>query len=110
MTCSPEFPKSIPFDCVMEIISDIRNPSENWMDLLEKSSWVIGSCVSVLGKQQIFGSNVLSKTNIKTLANDVEKLIKDSEVKGFGFSIDPALVMMILQLVLKWLVSRKSRN
>lgn len=108
MACSPQFAESIPFECVMEIISDIRNPSENWMDLLEKAAWVLGSCVSVLGKKQVYGTHTQHKVGIKTLANKVEAGLMQHSTKGvYGLEIDPALIMMIIQLILKWLSSRK---
>ena len=103
MACAPQFEGNLQFECVREIIAEIRAPSGQWLQVAKKAAWVLGCAIEMIDGQVVpFGGP--KSDDLESLANEVEAKIGSGVV---SFALDPSLVALIIELILAFLRSRK---
>lgn len=110
MSCEPKFVPGFDFDCVKDIISDVRAGKVS-VASAQKALWVAGGAVALFAPAGPIGP-FASPVAGEVADMSAEELCDALEAKGQGFgadvaAIDPATVLMIIQLVWKILQNWK---
>lgn len=101
MACEPNFPDEIPFDCALEIVRSIAGggvPGDG--TLAVKGLWVAGAIVKKFGPPP---------EEVTLAADDVQSCERNLAYAEDVASIPPAVWMMLLNILLKWLEGKLSR-
>lgn len=104
MSCEPKFVKEIDWDCVKELISHVREGKVS-VCCVEKGLWVAGCALSMFAKDEEspvpFGSSVEADRSVEDLCDAIEAAIPAEGVIQGPAQLDPATILMIVQLVWK---------
>lgn len=101
MSCEPNFPDEIPFDCALEIVRAISSggvPGDG--SLAVKGLWVAGSLIKKFGPPA---------DSVTLSVDDVESCERNLAYAESVASIPPAVWMMLLNILLKWLEGKLSK-
>lgn len=95
MSCVPAFSPGLDFDCVKDIIADVRSGSVG-VATVQKALWVAGNASAFFQPPVIGSSGDLS---LEEVADELDKAMafKSNEPA----KVDPATVILVLQLVWK---------
>lgn len=104
MACTPQFDSAIQFECVKDILAAIRNPTGDWKANGKKAAWVLGCALELFDGSETPPIVVAADTSLEDLAAQVEDSIGSDVTTQ---AINPALVALIIELILKFLASRK---
>lgn len=110
MACEPKFEPAFSFECIMEIISDVRSGSVSTATV-QKGLWIIGNGLASIGPRPIgpLGPTMqeVSDMPIEDICTSLETryLVAGSEPSA---AIDINTIMLIAQLVFKLLKNLKS--
>jgi|GEM_PF-3142403 len=108
MSCDPKFVKEIDWDCVKELIAHVRSGKVS-VCCLEKGLWIAGCALSLFSKDDSvpvpvpvpFGESVEADRSLEGLCDAIEASVPvEGAIQGPA-SLDPATVLMIIQLVWK---------
>lgn len=110
--CIPKFDSVINFDCVRDIIADVRAGTVSTASI-QKGLWVVGSVLNVFTKAPVIAALDDDKTSLQ-IANELESLLDSTPIVAQGtgsgqpvsLSIDPALIFQIIQLIIKLLQNK----
>lgn len=108
MACSPNFDSGLNFECVLDIIKDVRANAVTTATV-QKGLWVVGSLLNSSSKiPMVAQDSGEEEQDIFALCDDIEALIESAKnpdpqvVQGPGpAAIDPLMVISIIQLLLK---------
>jgi len=107
MACSPNFDSGLNFECVLDIIKDVRANAVTTATV-QKGLWVVGSMLNSSSKIPMAVQGDDEDVCIEDLCDDIEALIESAKnpdpqvVQGPGpAAIDPLMVISIIQLLLK---------
>lgn len=96
MSCVPAFSPGLDFDCVKDIIADVRSGAIGVVTV-QKALWVAGSAVALFQPAPV----TLSDKSLEEVAEDLDKAL--SVRASEQAQLDPATIIMIIQLVWKLL-------
>jgi hypothetical protein len=97
MTCQPVFEKKISFECVQDLIADVRSGTVT-VETAKKGLWLAGCGMEFFAPKAPIGDVDLADLTDEELCDAIEVAVK--VVKADDKSqIDPATVLMIIQLV-----------
>lgn len=106
MACQPMFEKTLNFECVQDIISDVRNKNVT-VGTIKKGVWVLGCGLEFF--QPVPIGEEESEKSAEELCDAIEvslKVVRDHE--NDSAKIDPATLWMIAQLV--WTLIKELRK
>jgi hypothetical protein len=99
MACEPMFEKALSFECVRDIIADVRAKSIS-VETIKKSLWTVGCGVEYFSPSMppVIGSE--EDLTIEELCDKLESAItiQSSEEPA---KIDPATILVLVQLFWK---------
>jgi|LauGreDrversion4_2_1035121.scaffolds.fasta_scaffold10027_16 hypothetical protein len=109
MACTPKFDSGFSFECLREIIADVRSGSVS-LSTVQKGLWVLGSAMQNFSPTPgLFGDE--PDMSEEELCNSLEAVAFPTE--GYGDdpakAIDPATVILIAQLVWKLIQQLKKK-
>ena len=109
MACQPKFDAAIQWECVSAIIAQIRNPGGNWQEILSQALWAAGCAQALLGPSHGPLMTASAVLTVEELSEQVSARmpLMESEHRVAATSIDTATIIMIVQLILKFLASRR---
>jgi hypothetical protein len=109
MSCNVTFDKSMGFECVQDIILDVRNNRIS-VDTVKKGLWVLGCNIEFFSPRQVIGNFEENKT-LEQLCDEVEASLPQ---QGFGSeeqeSGNPLIWIGIAQLVWQIIQSLRDRR
>lgn len=98
MACSPKFENKIPFDCIMQIITDVRNGTSKPLTIGMNAMWVLGCIGQTLGGLPEEDPVVAAMDN-QQMAEQLSEQIGGDEISVAA--LDPATWAMLIQLLLR---------
>lgn len=104
-----KFEAQLDFECLKDIIADIRKGAVS-LDTAKKGLWVAGCALELYSPSNlpiIAESSVEADRSLMALADELEALIPAEGAVQAPVTIDPATVIMIVQLVWKLIQSLK---
>ncbi len=109
MACTVNFSNDLPFECIMEIVADIRS-SKLDLDTLSKALWVSGCATSALTKTAKIPEepHLFEAIDISSIPDDVDHIANALEdclptTSITAWKPNPDNWRMILELLLKLL-------
>lgn len=104
MSCDPKFVKEIDWDCVKELIAHVRSGKVS-VCCVEKGLWIAGCALSFFGKDDSvpvpFGASVEADRSLENLCDAIEASVPVEGAFQSPSNLDPATILMIIQLVWK---------
>lgn len=112
MSCGVNFDKVLSFDCIQEIILDVRNNSIT-AETVKKGLWALGCGVEFFAPKQLIGDDSEENKTIEQLCDDLEMAmspvvfgVEQSEEEKAN--LNPLVWISLAQLV--WQVIKTLRN
>ncbi len=103
MSCEPQFVGQLDWVCLKAVIDDVRGGKVS-VSTVSKGLWVAGCAVELLGAWElpkVFGDSVEADRSVTDICDELESHIPvEGAVQGPA-QIDPATILMIVQLVWK---------
>lgn len=112
MACTPKFGNGLEFECLREVIADIRSGTAS-VATVQKGLWILGSALGTfVSVPPVFGdSEVVEDADLETLCNQVESVTLTQNTFGddSAKAVDPATIILIAQLVWKLIQQLKKK-
>ena len=112
MACTPKFGTGLDFECLREVIADIRSGTAS-VATIQKGLWILGSALGTfVSVPSVFGdSPVAEDADLETLCNQVESVTLTQSTFGDdpAKAVDPATIILIAQLVWKLIQQLKNK-
>jgi hypothetical protein len=110
MACEPKFVGGFDFACVTELIADVRAGSVS-VGTIQKGLWVVGNALSFFSPDKPVGpfASVASEEVAWMSVSELCDALEAKQPAGAmdAAAIDPATILMIVQLVWKLIQALK---
>lgn len=110
MACEPRFEAKLDWDCVKELISDVRNNNVG-LCCVTKGLWIAGCAVAIIDSDTNsgpFGYTVTLDTSVEDICNSLELMIPKEDVAMDSGKLDVNTLVLLVQLVWKLIQSLKN--
>lgn len=112
MACNPSFGSGLDFECLREIIADIRSGNVS-VSTVQKGLWILGCALGTfVSVPPVFGDQPSEQdADLETLCNQLESvaLTRNTYADDPAKAVDPATIILIAQLVWKLLQQLKKK-
>lgn len=110
MSCSANFDKTLSFECIQEIILDVRSNAVS-VETVKKGLWALGCTVEFFSPRQIIRGDEEEKT-MEQLCDELEAMLP---AQGFGSdendkSGNPLIWISLASLVWQVIMSLRNKN
>lgn len=112
MACTPNFDTTVNFECIRDLISEVRTKTITTASI-QKALWVVGGILNVTSVVPIFGtpigeSGAWMDTDVSTdeLVETIDAMLDHTPIVFTGSSgpqLDPALIFAIVKLIFQLL-------
>jgi len=112
MSCTVNFDKTIGFDCIQDIILDVRN-GKITVDTVKKGLWALGCSVEFFSPRQLIGDSLNQEE--KTMEQLCDELEAALPAQGFGSEEEdkagnPLVWISLASLIWQVIVTLRNRN
>lgn len=100
MACAPKFEPGVKWDCIKEIIAEVRGGGTS-LATAKKLAWVIGCAID-----QFDGETSTVQVEVPETADGCADRLSEIENQPSTQAVNPELIAILLKLLQLWLANR----